>query len=127
MAGYFWIAIGSALGGMARQWCTVMAVRLWPADLPWGTIAINIVGSTVIGAFVALTDAHGRFPLPLTARQFVAVGLCGGYTTFSSFSLQTLVLFQNGKMLEAGLNVVLSVVLCLAGVALGSALGNAFN
>jgi CrcB protein len=119
MQSYLWIAIGSALGGVARQWCSVMALRLLPSALPWGTIAINILGSFVIGAFATLTEAEGRFPLSLTVRQFVMVGICGGYTTFSSFSLQTLMLARDGRAIEAGLNVVLSVVLCLAAVALG--------
>jgi CrcB protein len=120
MQSYLWIALGSALGGMARQWCGVLALRLWPTEFPWGTIAINVLGSFVIGLFAALTDAEGRFPLSVTARQFVMVGICGGYTTFSSFSLQTLLLARDGKAVEAGLNILLSVALCLAAVALGS-------
>ncbi len=119
MFSYFVIAIGSALGGMARQFCGVAAARIWGVDFPWGTIGINILGSFVIGAFAAYTDAQGPMPANLVTRQFVMVGLCGGYTTFSSFSLQTLDLIRDGRMLEAGLNIVLSVMLCLIAVALG--------
>lgn len=122
MGGYFWIAVGGALGSMARQGCSDLARWLWPIEFPWGTLVINVLGSTVIGAFAALTDADGRFPLPVTARQFVMVGICGGYTTFSSFSLQTLTLMRDGKAAEAALNIVLSVALCLVGVALGQGL-----
>ena len=127
MQSYFWIAIGSALGGMARQWFSVLALRFWPTEFPWGTVTINVVGSLVIGVFATLTDSEGRFPLSLTARQFVMVGICGGFTTFSSFSLQTLMLARDGRLLEAGLNIVLSVVLCLAAVALGYWLATQIN
>ncbi len=123
MLSYFWIAVGSALGGMARQWCSVMAVRLWPVEFPWGTVGINIVGSFVIGLFAALTGEHGRLSLPLVARQFVSVGLCGGFTTFSSFSRQTMVLINDWRLVEAGANILLSVTLCLASVAAGYELG----
>jgi len=119
MFSYFVIAIGSALGGMARQATGVLAVRLWGTDFPWGTIGINILGSFVIGAFAAYTSPDGPMPASLVTRQFVMVGLCGGYTTFSAFSLQTLDLIRDGRMPEAGLNIVLSVVLCLIAVALG--------
>ena len=124
---YFLVALGGALGSMARQWCGVAAARVWGIDFPWGTIAINILGSFVIGAFAALTDINGRWPMGGFARQFVMVGLCGGYTTFSSFSLQTLTLLRDGLYLEAGLNVVLSVVLCLIAVALGHFLAMQVN
>jgi fluoride exporter len=127
MLGYFVIAIGSALGGMARQYTGVMAVRIWGIDFPWGTIAINIIGSFIIGAFAAFTDAGGRYPASVTTRQFVMVGLCGGYTTFSAFSLQTLGLMREGRMVEAGLNIILSVVLCLIAVALGHWLATSLN
>ena len=124
---YLLVALGGALGSMARQWCGVVAARVWGAEFPWGTIGINILGSFVIGAFAALTDANGRWPLGGFARQFVMVGICGGYTTFSSFSLQTLTLLRDGLYLEAGLNVVLSVVLCLIAVALGHFLAVQLN
>jgi CrcB protein len=88
-------------------------------DLPWGTIAINIAGSFVIGFFGTLTLTHGRFPVSDNARLFVMVGLCGGFTTFSSFSLQTLDLLRSGALMRAGLNIVLSVVLCVCAVAAG--------
>jgi CrcB protein len=127
MQSYFWIAIGSALGGMARQYCGVLALRLLPTNLPWGTIIINIVGSFVIGAFATLTESTGRFPMSLVARQFVMVGICGGYTTFSSFSLQTLMLARDGQLVMAGLNIALSVVLCLIAVAAGHALATAVS
>lgn len=83
---------------------------------PWGTLIINILGSLVIGLFGTLTGPDGRIFAGTTARQFVMVGICGGYTTFSSFSLQTLNLMNDGEWLRAGANIGLSVVLCLLAV-----------
>jgi CrcB protein len=117
--GYLWIAIGSALGGSARYWLSGFVATRFGETFPWGTIIVNITGSFVIGFFATLTGPDGRLLVPPTTRQFVMVGLCGGYTTFSSFSLQTLTLAQDGQWLEAGGNIVLSVVLCLVAVWLG--------
>jgi CrcB protein len=127
MQNYFWIAIGSALGGMARYWCSGMAARLFGETFPWGTLIINILGSFVIGFFATLTGPDGRLLVGTTARQFVMIGLCGGYTTFSSFSLQTLNLAQNGEWLPAGLNIGASVILCLLSVWIGHILAVNLN
>ena len=86
---------------------------------PWGTLAINVVGSFIIGFFATLTGPDGRLLVAPDARQFVMVGLCGGFTTFSSFSLQTLNLLRDGDVLRAGGNVAGSVALCLVAVWLG--------
>ena len=104
MASYFWIAIGSALGGMARYWCSGVAARLIGETFPWGTLIVNVIGSFIIGFFATLTGPDGRLGR-LLARQFVMIGICGGYTTFSSFSLQTLNLASDGEYLYAGLNI----------------------
>lgn len=127
VATYLWIALGSALGGMARYACSNLALSWFGPGFPWGTLIINILGSFVIGFFGALTGPDGRLLVPGDARQFVLVGLCGGYTTFSSFSLQTLTLAQEGDFLRAGLNVGASVVLCLLSVWLGYAAAAAIN
>ncbi len=127
MVTYLWIALGSALGGMARYWMTLAMATVTGLQFPWGTIAINILGSFVIGFVAALTGAEGRFDVPNDARLFVMTGLCGGFTTFSAFSLQTFDLARDGRWLQAGGNVGLSVVLCLAAVALGYAAALAIN
>jgi CrcB protein len=127
MQNYFWIAVGSALGGVARYWCSGMAARLFGETFPWGTLIVNVVGSIVIGFFFTITGPDGRWLVGSTARQFVMVGLCGGYTTFSSFSLQTLNLMHDGEWLYAGLNIGASVVLCLLGVWLGHVAAANFN
>ncbi len=121
-----WIALGGALGTVARYW-----VGLWmlpySQSLPWGTIAINITGSFAITFFGALTIAVGRHPLPETWRLFFMVGICGGFTTFSSFSLQTLELVREGTPARALINVAASVLLCLAAATAGYVLAERWN
>jgi fluoride exporter len=124
---YFWIGLGSALGGMARYGLSgAMADRLGEG-FPWGTVTVNIVGSFIIGFFATLTAPDGRVMVSSDARQFVMVGLCGGFTTFSAFSHQTLVLAQDGQVLRAGLNVGGSVIVCLLAVWLGFVAAAALN
>ena len=127
MVTYLWVAVGSALGGMARHWCTIVAAKWLGTEFPWGTLLINILGSFVIGLFFTLTGVDGRFEVPTDAKAFVMVGICGGYTTFSSFSLQTLALAQEGQWVRAGGYIVASVVLCLLGVWLGHVFASVVN
>jgi CrcB protein len=119
MESYVWIAIGSALGGVARFWCSGVAARWIGETFPWGTIIVNVVGSFIIGFFSTLTGPDGRIFASTTTRQFVMIGLCGGYTTFSAFSLQTLNLMHEGEWFQAGANVGLSVVCCMIAVWVG--------
>lgn len=120
------VMAGGALGTLARYAIAVWALPI-SRDLPWGTILINVAGSFVIGFFGTLTLAAGRFPLSENARLFVMIGLCGGFTTFSSFSLQTLDLLRSGAMVRAAINVGASVVLCVAATAVGHAIAAHFN
>ena len=124
---YCWIALGSAIGGVARYWCSGVAARLFGETFPWGTLIVNVTGSFIIGFFATLTGPDGRVFAGSTMRQFVMMGLLGGYTTFSSFSLQTLSLAQNNQWLEAGGNILASVILCLAAVWLGHLLAHSIN
>lgn len=124
---YFWVALGSAIGGVFRFGLSGIVGRIAGEAMPWGTLVVNVLGSFVIGAFAGLTAAEGRLPSSPEFRTFIMVGLCGGFTTFSSFSLQTLALFEEGAWERAGANVLLSVLLCLAAVALGAMLANWFN
>ncbi|RAU20854.1 fluoride efflux transporter CrcB [Paramagnetospirillum kuznetsovii] len=118
---YLLVAMGSALGGTLRYWLSGM-IAVWVGQsFPWGTLVINVTGSLAIGLFGTLTGPEGRVFVPGEWRQFFMVGVCGGYTTFSSFSLQTLTLVQDGEWLWAGINILLSVALCLFGVWLGHA------
>lgn len=120
------LAIGGALGTLARY-----ALSLWALpfskELPIGTLIINITGSFAIGFFGTLTLANGKYPVSENIRLFVMIGLCGGFTTFSAFSLQTLDLLRGGAAGRGLINILLSVVLCLSAVALGHALGARLN
>jgi CrcB protein len=115
---YTWliIAFGGAIGSLLRYGVSVLALPI-SQTLPWGTIIINVLGSFIIGFFGTLTLANGKYPVSENVRLFVMVGLCGGFTTFSAFSLQTLDLIREGSMLRAGANIILSVTLCVCAVA----------
>ena len=120
------VAAGGALGTLSRYLLSIAALPL-SRDLPWGTIGINIVGSFIIGLFGTLTLASGRHPVSEDIRLFVMVGFCGGFTTFSAFSLQTLDLMRSGALYRAGLNIGISVLLCVAAVAAGHAVAAHYN
>jgi CrcB protein len=127
IATYLWIAVGGALGSMARFWLAAfVAARLGP-QFPWGTILINILGSFIIGFFATFTGPGGRIVASFDARAFVMVGICGGFTTFSAFSLQTLDLARANHWAQAGANILLSVVICLLAVWLGHLLATVLN
>jgi CrcB protein len=118
MLNYLWVGIGGALGSIARFWLSGLIAEHCP-KFPLNTLVINITGSFLIGIFAAMGLPEGRVYLGPNARLFLIYGICGGYTTFSSFSLQTMSLAQEGEWLYAGLNILLSVALCLLAVWLG--------
>jgi CrcB protein len=120
------IMIGGALGTLARYAISVAALPI-SGRLPWGAIIINITGSMVIGFFGTLTLGNGRYPASEAVRLFVMIGLCGGFTTFSSFSLQTLDLLRTGSVTRAAVSVGASVILCIAAVALGHIVASHLN
>ena len=119
MLTYALVGLGGAVGSILRAWLGTAMIVLTGPTFPWGTILINIVGSFVIGFFGMLTATDGRFAATADLRAFVMVGVCGGFTTFSSFSLQTLDLIRDGRPLQALANVAVSVLLCLASVTAG--------
>jgi CrcB protein len=127
MLTYFWVAIGGAIGTTGRYWLSGVVARLFGETFPWGTLLINVSGSFIIGFFAALTGPDGRVFVGSTARQFVMIGICGGYTTFSSFSLQTLNLMNDGEWFRAGGNIAGSVAGCLVAVWAGSLLAASIN
>jgi CrcB protein len=124
---WVWIAIGSALGGVARYGCSLAVANWFGQTFPWGTLLVNILGSFIIGFFDGMAGPGGRLMVAPDVRLFVTVGICGGYTTFSSFSLQTMALIREGDVVRAGWNVVGSVVLCLVSVWLGAVAAAALN
>ena len=108
-----WIALGGALGSLARFYLSEAVGLLAGPAFPWGTLLVNVSGSFVIGAVAGGAGEHGRWIESAFARQFVMVGVCGGYTTFSAFSLQTVGLIETGEIGRAGAYVLASVALCL--------------
>jgi CrcB protein len=114
---YLWIALGGALGSVARFACSEWMQTRW-STFPWGTLFVNVLGSLLIGILAGMSES-GRWLLPLNLRQFLMIGILGGFTTFSSFSLQTLMLARSGSLLLAGLNILASVSLCLCAAWLG--------
>jgi CrcB protein len=121
---YLLIGLGSALGGMARYWCGGAMARALGETFPWGTFVVNVAGCAFIGWFAGATAPEGRLLVPPLARQFVMVGVCGGFTTFSSFGIETLRLAGDGQYAKAAANIAGSLVLCLAGVWLGYEVGS---
>ena len=127
---YLWVGLGGAIGSMLRFWLGgLISNTKIGSQFPLGTMVINITGSLVIGIFYTMTTPESRFNPKWShlITQLLILGLCGGYTTFSSFSLQTLNLARDGQWLYAGLNIGLSVVLCLVGVWTGFVLGEMIN
>lgn len=127
MLAYILIAIGSALGGMSRYFVSGTITALTGGRFPYGTMLVNITGCLVIGFFATLTGPDGRLLVGTPARQFVMIGICGGYTTFSSFSLETLYLMQAGEWIPAVMNAAGSVILCLVSVSVGYIAAAAIN
>jgi CrcB protein len=119
---YLWVAFGSAIGGALRFALGREMLPQHTASFPWSTVLINVLGSFVIGFFGTLTVAGSRFHVSDSVRIFVMIGLCGGFTTFSSFSMQSYDLLRGGAWGKALLNMGLSVLLCLGAVALGHVL-----
>lgn len=127
---YLLIGAGGALGSMLRFWVATMVdagMQKGGSIFPWGTILVNITGCFVIGFIATISAPEGRIFLSPLTRQFIMIGILGGYTTFSSFSFQTLTLAQDGQWWSAAANVTLSVVLCLVGVWLGAMLAAHLN
>jgi CrcB protein len=126
---YLWVALGGAAGSVARFWLNGVVSERYGATFPWGTMAVNVLGSFVIGVLGAMTLPEGRMSSEARAvtTQLLMIGICGGFTTFSSFSLQTLNLLRDREWLYAGGNILLSVVLCLISTWLGFLLGSVFH
>ena len=122
MTAYLWIAFGGALGSVVRFAAANALTQRFGAAM-WGTLFVNVTGSFLIGVFAGLSTTGGRLAGADSFRQFLIIGVCGGYTTFSAFSVQTLDLIRDGHLLTAGGNVLLSVTLCLIAVWLGHLLG----
>lgn len=118
-----WVGLGGGIGSMAR-FGVVSLVARWLGErlgetLPFGTILVNVTGCFLIGLVAGVEDPGLGWINRPSGRQFLIAGVCGGYTTFSAFSLQTLRLIQNRSWTLAGLNVLGSIILCMAAITLG--------
>ena len=121
---YVLIALGGAIGSVARHWLSETVGARFDGPFPWGTFLVNVSGCLLIGFFASLHASGLRQFNPTETRAFLMVGVCGGYTTFSAFSLQTLNLLRLGDWPRAAGYVIASVVVCLFGVWLGHMLAN---
>lgn len=110
------VFVGGGLGSVLRLGVSYWTAEKWGSSFPWGTLCVNATGSAAIGLIAGLALAEGAFTISPLARQFLMIGVLGGYTTFSSFSLQTLQLAQEGQWAYAAANVGGSLVLCFLGV-----------
>lgn len=117
---------GGALGSALRFALSRLIDGAAQSVFPWGTLTVNIIGCFVIGLFATLVGADNRL-VSSTTYIFVTIGILGGFTTFSSFSLQTIKLLADGELLWASGNVLMSVTFCLIGTACGVFLANAIN
>ncbi len=124
------IGVGGALGSMVRFAVASLIDLTVQKNAPiyfWGTMLVNITGCFLIGFIFTISATEGRFYLTPLQRQFIMIGILGGYTTFSSFTLQSLLLAQDGQWGQAAINVLGSVVLCLVGVWLGAMVAGNLN
>jgi len=124
---YVAVMVGSSLGSVARFLCSLALLSLFGSEFPWGTLAVNVVGSFLIGLYATLTEPDGRLLASPVTRQFVLVGFCGGFTTFSIFSLETVFLVEARLLGLAAANVIVSIVLWLVAVWLGYRIGARLN
>jgi CrcB protein len=124
---YGLVALGTGIGGILRALASLATMTLAGPGFPWGTLLVNITGSLLIGFYAAFTVPGGRIIAGTRQRLFVMTGICGGFTTFSVFSLETLHLAQSGDMPAAALNTGVSVFTWLAAVWAGYALGASLN
>ena len=111
MLTYFWIMFGGALGSGARFWASGLVANRFGAVFPLGTLFVNVSGSFAIGFFAAFTAPGGPFLVSPRVREFILIGVCGGYTTFSTFSMDTFYLMERGEAMAASAYLLGSVIL----------------
>jgi len=121
------VALGSACGGVGRFWISLQMAKRFGENLPIGTMVANVTGCLLIGLAAAFTVQNGKTQISASVQQFLMIGLLGGYTTFSSFSLQTLGLMKTGHLGYAVGNAFLSLLLCMLAVWAGTGIGSVLN
>jgi CrcB protein len=120
---YLAVMVGGGLGSGLRMWISYWSLERFGGAFPWGTLIVNVLGCFIIGAFSELTGPGGAFATPPLVRQVMIIGVLGGFTTFSSFGLQSMHLFLGGNILHGLGNIALSLLLCLGGTWAGISLG----
>ncbi|WP_231714709.1 fluoride efflux transporter CrcB [Enhydrobacter aerosaccus] len=118
--------VGGILGSLAR-WIVALVLPATLGGLPWPTLFANVTGCFVIGFFAALTGPSGRLFIGPKSRQFVMTGICGGYTTFSGFSLEMLRFVSAGDVRSAAIYLIVSIVAWLSAVWVGETLAERIN
>ena len=121
-----WVMLGGALGSASRYGISLWLAHHPQTGFPWSTLLVNAVGSLMIGLAFEALGPDGRWPASLEIRNFLMVGLLGGFTTYSSFSLQTLVLIQNEIWSKAAWNIISTFAVCLLGCWVGLKIGKTF-
>jgi fluoride exporter len=124
MQNYLVVFLGGGIGAAARYWLSGWVPAKIQTDLPLGTLIVNVLGCFLIGFLMASFEE--RFVAQPTMRVFLTIGILGGFTTFSTFSFETVALMRDGELLYAALNVVVSIITCLGGTALGMYIGRLF-
>ena len=119
-----YVFAGGGIGAAARYWLTGVIHRAVPAGFPYGTLVVNITGCFVIGFLVTLLEE--RFLADPTLRIFLTIGILGGFTTFSSFSYETVALLRDAEVLRASVNIIASVGGCLLATTAGIIIGRYF-
>jgi CrcB protein len=124
MLNYLLVFVGGGLGASARYWLSGWIPGKIESDLPVGTLAVNILGCLLIGLIMSAFE--DRFLAQPSIRVFLTIGILGGFTTFSTFSFETVALIRDGEALFATLNILVSIVTCVGGTAVGMYIGRLF-
>jgi len=114
MINYLYVSVGAALGGALRYWVSEVAYKFLSDSFPYGTLAVNVIGSFILGLIMFYFNQ--RELLGPHLRIFLAIGFCGGFTTFSTFSLETINMFRDSQYWIGFLNIALNIVLCFLGI-----------
>jgi fluoride exporter len=124
MQNYLLVFAGGGMGAVARYWLSGLVYARFGTAFPYGTLVVNIVGCILIGFLMSLLE--DRFLVYPSVRIFLTIGILGGFTTFSSFSFETLTLFQDGQILYGTANIFVSIITCVGGAWIGFSLGKFF-